>query len=135
MAGIKFFVFILKCVSLTFFIGFSTSAKISSLLLAKDPPDSTIRAMSDVIREFYIKNLIEFNFIVYGESSNHINDVISGVTREINQDDPVEISHIINFDQWNHEMSKSAVIFVKSQENFQKLQLWSSTIMRKNLTS
>jgi hypothetical protein len=87
----------------------------------RDPAHSVSTAMSDVICEFYISNGINFDFIVYGESSNHMNDVIDGVTKQISRDKPVTLKHITEIEHWKHKIKQSAVIFVKSEVNLQML--------------
>jgi hypothetical protein len=89
--------------------------------LIMDPAISVSTAMSDVIREFYIANGINFDFVVYGEKSHHMNDVIDGVTKQISQDKSVTLKHIPDINKWDHKMRQSAVIFIKSEENFYKL--------------
>ncbi|KAG5674050.1 hypothetical protein PVAND_004039 [Polypedilum vanderplanki] len=73
-------------------------------------------SMIDVIREFYIANDIKFDFIIYGPTTSHINDVINEVTKELNGQDnlPISIKHIRNVKKWNHKFNQSAVIFYSS---------------------
>jgi hypothetical protein len=87
-----------------------------------NPEHVISRAIADVIREFYIANDIKFDFIIYGETSSHINDIVNEVTNKVSKDNfPVTLNHIRDARGWNHEMSQSAVIFVKSEQNFVNL--------------
>jgi hypothetical protein len=94
---------------------------ITKNMLIMDSANSVSTAMSDVIREFYIANGINFDFIVYGEKSHHMNDVIDGITNQISRDKPVTLKHIPDINKWDHKMKQSAVIFIKSEANFYKL--------------
>ncbi|KAG5671306.1 hypothetical protein PVAND_001511 [Polypedilum vanderplanki] len=89
---------------------------------------SISKAISDVIHEFYIAQNIKFDFIIYGEKSNHINDVIDEVTKKVNEEIPTTLKHITNIQDWNHEFNRSAVIFIKSIENLVTFQDKSSII-------
>ncbi|KAG5670861.1 hypothetical protein PVAND_001094 [Polypedilum vanderplanki] len=83
---------------------------------------SVSKSMSDVIREFYIIDDIKFDFIVYGEKSKHIDDIIDEVTLELSQNEiPIIIKHFSNVSYWNHKLKQSAVIFMKSLENLENL--------------
>ncbi|KAG5674210.1 hypothetical protein PVAND_004190 [Polypedilum vanderplanki] len=91
-----------------------------------DRTQSISKAISDVIHEFYIAQNLTFEFIIYGEKSNHLNDVINGIK---NQNFSTTIKHISKIDDWNHEMRKSAIIFVKSKSDFIKLHEKSKTTL------
>jgi hypothetical protein len=79
-------------------------------------------AMADVIREFYIAKDIKFDFIIYGEKSNHIDDVIDEVAKQLCQETvPITLKHIKDVGDWDHKMSQSAVIFIQSEDNLRKL--------------
>jgi hypothetical protein len=89
---------------------------------SSSPAFSESKAIEDVIREFYIANHIPFDLLVYGETSNHINDVIDGVIKQVSHDAlPVTLKRIKDIREWNHKMSQSAVIFVKSQKTLEHL--------------
>ncbi|KAG5671309.1 hypothetical protein PVAND_001514 [Polypedilum vanderplanki] len=81
---------------------------------------SFLKAISDVIHEFYIAQNIKFDFIIYGKKSNHINDVIDEITKEL--DIPMKLTHIENL-KILINFNDSAVIFIKSSENLNKLHL------------
>jgi uncharacterized protein (UPF0218 family) len=90
--------------------------------LSLNPEHIISTATADVIREFYIANDIKFDVIIYGETSRHIDGVINEVTRQVSKDTvPITIKHIKDIKRWNHEMSQSAVIFVKTKENLHQL--------------
>jgi hypothetical protein len=89
---------------------------------SSSPAHSESKAIADVIRKFYIANHIQFDLIAYGETSNHINDVIDGVIKQVSHDAvPVTLKPINDVREWNHQMSQSAVIFVKSQKTLEHL--------------
>jgi hypothetical protein len=130
MLKLQFF-FIVLLISIK--ISKSTGLQIKNSLFTQSSSSalSESRAIADVIREFYIANHIQFDFIVYGETSNHINDVIDGVIKQADQYTiPVTLKHIKYVKNWNHEMDQSAVIFVKSQKILQDLH--NSAINNKN---
>lgn len=101
---------------------FVNSAQNTSFLEIKDAPDLEIKAISDVISKFYIANSIKFDFIIYGESSSKINNIIEDITKYISKDSPVTIKKISQINSWNHRFTQSAVIFIKSLEKLKKLQ-------------
>ncbi|KAG5671310.1 hypothetical protein PVAND_001515 [Polypedilum vanderplanki] len=80
------------------------------------------KAISDVIHEFYITQNIKFDFIIYGEKSYHINDVFDEVTKKVNEKISITLKHITNIQDWNHELNRSAVIYVRTKENLRVLQ-------------
>ncbi|KAG5670248.1 hypothetical protein PVAND_000525 [Polypedilum vanderplanki] len=84
--------------------------------------NSVTKAILDIIYEFYIFKNINFDFLLYGESSSHINDLINEVTKHLNENAiPINLVNIIEIDKWNHKMNNSAVIFIKSKEMLTKL--------------
>jgi hypothetical protein len=101
---------------------------VSSHNLAKHESraESVAKAMADVIRKFYIANGIDFELIIYGKASPHINDVIDGVTKHLsNESITINIKQIDNIEIWNHEMTKSAVIFAKTAQQLISLHVMS----------
>ncbi|KAG5669171.1 hypothetical protein PVAND_017065 [Polypedilum vanderplanki] len=102
---------------------FCTSFAFNTKLLPKNPtrdPVKLAKAMVDVIREFYIANDIKFDFIIYGTATNHINDVISEVTKKLTNEIPINIKHIES-KNWDHVLYQSAIIFTESKENIKNL--------------
>ncbi|KAG5669958.1 hypothetical protein PVAND_000247 [Polypedilum vanderplanki] len=77
-------------------------------------------AISNVIEEFYIANDIKFDIIVYGEKTNHTNDIIDFVTMQLSDDIPVNLRFIGDIYGWNHQLKKSAIIFIKSIDMLEK---------------
>jgi hypothetical protein len=101
---------------------------------SSNPAHLESKAIADVIREFYIATNITFNLIIYGEKSNHINDVIDGVIKQAGKSAfLITLMHIKDIKEWNHEFSQSEVIFIKSQKTLQKL--YESSIGREQLTT
>jgi hypothetical protein len=87
---------------------------------------SVATAMVDVIREFYIAKDIKFDFFIYGERTNHIDDVIGEVTMKLSEDNvTVTLRQILNFRKWNHKMKQSTIIFTKSYFNLAILNYYS----------
>jgi hypothetical protein len=80
------------------------------------PAKSVATAMTEVIQKFFIDNFIDFDFIIYGQTTSYIDDVIDGITRNLSENTTVNIKHITDIDNWNHEMSRSAVILMKTRE-------------------
>lgn len=79
------------------------------------------KAFSDVIFEFFIAQDINFDFIIFGESSNHINDVICKVMKNVSVTTPINILHISDVNNWDGTLNNSAMIFVKTFSNLQIL--------------
>jgi hypothetical protein len=77
--------------------------------------------ISDVIRTIFITTHIKFDFIIYGESTPLIKEIINKVAKSISLDVSVSIKHITNIEAWNHELSQSAIILTKSKENLRTL--------------
>ncbi|KAG5671336.1 hypothetical protein PVAND_001539 [Polypedilum vanderplanki] len=122
-------------VSLLIFLAFCQKTSSNSVESQNSHPkfsQSISKAISDVIHEFYITQIIKFDFIVYGEKSNHINDVIDEVTKEMNKEIPTTLKHITNIQDWNHEFNRSAVIFIKSIKNLENFQMRSKVEDVKN---
>ncbi|KAG5674041.1 hypothetical protein PVAND_004031 [Polypedilum vanderplanki] len=103
-----------------------SAGKVSTI----DPTKSVSKVISDVIHEFYISNNIKFDFIIYGEKTNHINDVIDDVTNKVNEKIPISLKHVSLTDMldWNHEFNQSAVVFMKSRRNLFSFQEISKTM-------
>lgn len=80
--------------------------------------NSISKVISEVIREFYTSKNIKFDFIVYGKTSNQLNDVIDKVLMETAEENPTTLTQISNIDSWNHQMNQSAVFFIKTAKNF-----------------
>ncbi|KAG5679492.1 hypothetical protein PVAND_009056 [Polypedilum vanderplanki] len=84
--------------------------------LGEEPTEPVSKSISDVIDEFYIKNNIDFDFIIYGNTTNHINDVINEL-----KNFPATIQHIPDFLNWNHKLNRSAIFFINSLTEVQYL--------------
>ncbi|KAG5679174.1 hypothetical protein PVAND_008764 [Polypedilum vanderplanki] len=92
--------------------------------LYKDPIQSISKSIVDVINEFYIKNNIDFDFIIYGNKTNHIKDVINGIQNQLKQKTyPTTIKHIQDFLKWHHVLNQSVIFFVESLIGFVYLHL------------
>ncbi|KAG5679482.1 hypothetical protein PVAND_009047 [Polypedilum vanderplanki] len=75
-----------------------------------EPTEPISKSIADVIDEFYIKNNIDFDFIIYGNRTNHINDVINGIKETF----PTTLKHIPDIEKWDHKLSRSAIFFMNS---------------------
>ncbi|KAG5668282.1 hypothetical protein PVAND_016229 [Polypedilum vanderplanki] len=114
---------------LTILIVVGNSFTLNTKFLEKiknDQAQSAGRALIDIIRKFYIANDIKFEFIIYGKTTNHINDVINQITKELNMEIVINIRQIIDFVEWGHEMDQSAIFFVKSKSGLYSLRLLGS---------
>jgi hypothetical protein len=88
----------------------------------KNSVQSVATVMVDVIREFYIAKGIKFDFLIYGESSEHIDDVITEVSKKLSENNvTVVLRQIINIKNWNHQFKKSSIILTKSESNLANL--------------
>ncbi|KAG5669349.1 hypothetical protein PVAND_017237 [Polypedilum vanderplanki] len=119
---IKLFSDVENCISET---GAATKTTAVNLLLSMSiiliTLISVAKATIDIIRVFYIANDINFNFIIYGQTTNHINDVINEVTKELSNEIVINVRQIQNISSWNHQINQSAIIFIKSEKNLQKV--------------
>ncbi|KAG5668909.1 hypothetical protein PVAND_016822 [Polypedilum vanderplanki] len=84
-------------------------------------------AIKDVIQKFYIENKINFDFIIYGNSSKHISALADEVIKNVGLNTKTSYTKtslikITDIENWNHELSQSAIIFVKTIENLIHLQ-------------
>jgi hypothetical protein len=102
-------------VVLGFFLSSSSNLHFHQSSL-QHPPNPVANAMIDVIRKFNIANDIKFDFIIYGPTTPNMHDVIDAVVKEISNDIVINIQHIKNVTSWNHEIKRSAIFFVKSNE-------------------
>ncbi|KAG5666812.1 hypothetical protein PVAND_014822 [Polypedilum vanderplanki] len=94
---------------------------------------SVSKAISDVIQEFYIKNQIQFDFLIYGKPTNHINDVTDEVIKNLNGKIPNKIFLITNTSLWFHNFFQSAVIFLPTINDLTYLHAEHAYEVRKNL--
>lgn len=119
----------LRCSKLKFFLSIFIICTISGSYLAFDIKSyqnrdfSIAKAIFDVITQFYIKNDIKFDLIIYGETTQHINEVITLLLKELSNEQTTEIKHIKQISTWDHKMNKSAVIFVKNSYFLDQLHL------------
>jgi hypothetical protein len=127
MSFLKIFIK-LACIALVF--SFQLSPSLSLQIQNSSPADqehAISTAITDVIRKFYLANDIRFDFLVYGETSRHINDVLNGVLRKLSQDNvSIGTEHIKYVKRWNHKFIQSSVIFVKSEKYLHNLHKISS---------
>jgi hypothetical protein len=101
-------------------ISSSSSSKVR--FLQYDLTPSVATAMVDIIREFYIAKGIDFDFIIFGKSTIHINDVINEAAKQLSKDQrAIFRKHYDKIEDWNGEMSRSAIIFIDSEKNLRKL--------------
>jgi hypothetical protein len=91
---------------------------------------SVAQAMVNVIREFYIRNGIDFDFIIYGQASPHINDVINAVYKDLSNETTVNIRHIRDINEWHHELKRSAIFLIKEVKDLWNLHLLSKAITK-----
>ncbi|KAG5671268.1 hypothetical protein PVAND_001474 [Polypedilum vanderplanki] len=89
--------------------------------LSSKPSQLISKAITDVIFEFYIAQNIHFDFLIYGETSSHMNDVIYIVIRNISDVIPINIIYVSDITNWKHKLNQSAMIFIKSIKNLRKL--------------
>ncbi|KAG5679497.1 hypothetical protein PVAND_009061 [Polypedilum vanderplanki] len=123
-------VFIHLFISLAFCVEIlcqTVSYKALKETLDVEPTEPISKTIADVIDEFYIKNNIDFDFIIYGNKTNHINDVINGLKDNF----PTIIKYIPNVNKWNHRFNKSAIFFVNSLDDLKILHEKSSYILLK----
>ncbi|KAG5671281.1 hypothetical protein PVAND_001486 [Polypedilum vanderplanki] len=112
---------------------YTTSNAVESQIFHQKFSISVSKAIFDVIHEFYIAQNIKFDFIVYGEKSNHINDVIDEVTKKVNEEIPTNLKYITNIQDWNHEFNRSAVIFIKSIKNLENFQMKTQLLLNNDV--
>jgi hypothetical protein len=112
---------------LIFIITFASCIEISSNLhaLKPDAAHSVGKAMADVIREFFIANDIDFDFLIYDHMSPHIDDVIRAVMKELREQVAVGITHIDDIISWTHTYNRSAVILMRTGGVLENLHYWS----------
>ncbi|KAG5676356.1 hypothetical protein PVAND_006198 [Polypedilum vanderplanki] len=80
-------------------------------------------AITDVIQKFYIENKINFDFIIYGNSSKYINALSDQVIKNVSESTKISLFQVTDIKSWDHKLSKSAVIFVKTIQNLLNLQI------------
>lgn len=115
---------------LTIFINCVSASSILQFV-QEDSDHSVSLAIVDVIRTFLIANNLRFDFIIYGQRTRHIDDVIDKVSKELSEEISVNITHIGNINQ-NLTFSKSFVIFTKSKENLLQLHECSTRFFHDN---
>ncbi|KAG5673112.1 hypothetical protein PVAND_003186 [Polypedilum vanderplanki] len=115
------------CIFLIIFtiLHISTCQEIQPKTYIDNSVQSVSKALIDVIRKVYISNDIKFDIFIFRQTSSHLNDVIDEVTKELSDEIVTKITLIST---WMHGYEdnfddKSAVIFVKSMIDLQRLQL------------
>lgn len=93
---------------LVYFANFSTSA-------LKESPLTVSETLHNAINRFYIESEKNFEIILYENSTNRLNGIIS----EIGSNFVTSFTHISDAKQWNHEIPNSAVILMESFESFE----------------
>ncbi|KAG5679487.1 hypothetical protein PVAND_009052 [Polypedilum vanderplanki] len=73
----------------------------------EEPTEPISKSIADVIDEFYIKNNIDFDIIIYGNRTNHINDVINSLKETF----LTTLKHIPDIEKWDHNLNRSAIFF------------------------
>jgi hypothetical protein len=92
--------------------------EIKTLSEIKSEKNSAISsAFSNVIREFLIKNHLEFDLIILREATSHINSVINEIMKQLNGEFPCQIRFIASVDDWDHKLYKSAIFFMPTLED------------------
>ncbi|KAG5667698.1 hypothetical protein PVAND_015669 [Polypedilum vanderplanki] len=64
---------------------------------------------------------IKFDILVYGKTTNHINDIIDEVTKALRDEISINIIHIKSFNNWTHNLNQSAIILAESKKNLKIL--------------
>ncbi|KAG5667570.1 hypothetical protein PVAND_015547 [Polypedilum vanderplanki] len=103
---------------LAFCVEISSQKRNLKNIYNENPAQSVSKSITDVINEFYIKNNIELDFIIYGNKTNHINDVINGIKIF-----PTTLKHISNVNEWDYKLNRSAIFFVSSLTKIDDLHL------------
>jgi len=85
------------------------------LIIDNTDIEATSTAIAEVCEEYFTKKSTEFDVILYGESTGHLNDIINGLLTKIVRHFPIIVEHIRNIHRWDHQLDKSAVIFVSNE--------------------
>ncbi|KAG5666517.1 hypothetical protein PVAND_014538 [Polypedilum vanderplanki] len=81
-----------------------------------DSVKSVAKAMTDVIHKFYITNKIKFDLIIFGNTTNHINDLINEVSKEINDKTVIKCKHIERIRLEDLQFMESGIVFIESEK-------------------
>ncbi|KAG5668216.1 hypothetical protein PVAND_016164 [Polypedilum vanderplanki] len=90
--------------------------------MQNDEVNSLSKVLSDVLHEFFIVNGIKFDIVIYGQTTNHINEVINEVTKKLSKKIAVDIVLIQNVVNWSHELNRPAIILTKTEKHLQYFQ-------------
>ncbi|KAG5666121.1 hypothetical protein PVAND_017705 [Polypedilum vanderplanki] len=93
----------------------------------KNHNDLVSQAFVDVIHKFYIVNNIRFNFIIYGKPTHYIEDIINNVIKQLSENITVNIIEIKDISDWEHQLSQSAIILMKSLQDLEYFYLTTGT--------
>ena len=67
-------------------------------------------AIANICEEFFIKNSIKFDLIIYGERTYHFDDILDGILEHVGGNFSKTVRHIDDLFNWDHELEDSAVI-------------------------
>ncbi|KAL7015192.1 hypothetical protein ACKWTF_016332 [Chironomus riparius] len=79
------------------------------------------KMISDICEEFFIKESIEFNVIVYGRRTRHFDDILDEFLRLNSENFLKNVQHVENVFNWNHKFEDSAVILLHELEDLRYL--------------
>ncbi|KAL7011991.1 hypothetical protein ACKWTF_014555 [Chironomus riparius] len=71
-------------------------------------------AIAQVCNEFFIKKSTIFDILIYGEMTQHIRDVTSKFIEILSIQVPINIQFIHNMTAFDHKLTRSAVIFFRT---------------------
>jgi len=71
---------------------------------------SVSAAIADICNHFFIKESINFDLIIYGESTRHLDDVLDGILGFVGKNFTKTVKHVESIFKWNHKIEDSAVV-------------------------
>lgn len=97
MCALKISILLLFCVSLSY----------------QKHSNASFQATLEVVDEIFIKNSLEFDLLIFGETSSNLNKISDGILRSVEGRIGVEVGHIKDYLSFSAGVTKSAVILVK----------------------
>jgi len=97
---------------MNFFVIFCCIIFVSSYLQTFHDAEefSVSTAIADICEHFFIKESINFDLIIYGESTRHLDDVLDGILWLVGENFTKTVQHVEDIFKWNHKLEDSAVI-------------------------
>jgi len=81
---------------------------------------ATSSAIAEVCDKFFVEESINFDVIIYGPTSNHLEGIVNGFLSHIVEKTSTTVKYVNDTDKWNHKIESSAVLFFDNSKQVEK---------------